>query len=174
MDFFERLNTIKWFLNCGNEFTIEEFPFKLYFLRSLDEMAESIVSEHWENATLEARNRLTTFLHLNGMDSYSSDWNEVTISNKNRLATVSDMAEKFANKNNLGENFISSVRWDILGASMEDYYYAKNQNIPIFFKYLMLVYEKGNIPCGAALTPTVKNVWEWSQADFSKLTLLVH
>jgi len=148
--FLERVNSISWFSNCGNKFYIDNFPIKLSFVGSIDEMMKNISSHEWENFTLEARNRLTAFLHKNNCEDYARKWNRIVDTQKNNLVTIENTAKKFANEKKLEKVFVSDVNWNVLGAAMESYYIKINENIPVFFKYLLEVYERGNIPCGWA------------------------
>ena len=50
-------------------------------------------------------------------------------------------------KNDLGTVFIDCVKWDILGAIVENEY-KKCGKIPMFFLKLLDIYENGNFPCG--------------------------
>lgn len=179
--FFERINNINWFSNCGNQIEIENFPFKIECVRSISTMTKSMKRQNWEDTTLEARNRLTAFLSLQEIEAQKQgqqcdmpDWNEITMLHKSKLIPVEEKAIDFANKNNIGKIFRDCVMWDILAASMEDYYYAINQNIPIFFKYLMMIYDKGNVPCGVITVPKRIKHWEWQKVDLSQFTFMVY
>jgi len=169
--FFEKVNNIEWFSNCGKEFIISDFPIKIQFLKSLDELQKNISSQDWEDLTLEARNRLTVFLHKNNRNDYQN-WNRITDFNKSNLKYIETTAKKFVEKNNLDKSIIDDVLWNVLGAAMENNYILINKRIPIFFKYLLEVYSQGNIPCG--LIGEVKEDFDGRQINFSDYTLLVY
>jgi len=170
--FFEQVNSIDWFSNCGNEFSIDSFPIKIQFICSVDKMEQSLTDTNWENATLEARNRLTAFLHERESRKYNDDWNKVTEIHKSNLKGIEDIAKKFATENGIGKILVDDVLWNVLGASMEDYYFPINRKIPVFFKYLMEIYSQGNIPCG--IIGEIEEVFGGKQIDFSQFTLLVY
>lgn len=182
--FFEKVNNINWFSNCGNEFSIADFPIKIKFVDSLDKMMTNLSSVTWENFTLEARNRLTEFLQKRERGSYSGHWNKITDTNKSKLKVVEKIAREYADKNKLDKVFVDDINWNVLGASMEDHYYSINSGIPIFFKYLMEIYSQGNVPCGVIgeivdeLSPyginIMDEVFSGKQIDFSQFTLLVY
>ena len=44
--FFEKANSINWFSNCGNEFYIQNFPIKIKFISSIDEMMKTLSSQN--------------------------------------------------------------------------------------------------------------------------------
>ncbi|MCM0665516.1 hypothetical protein [Flavobacterium tyrosinilyticum] len=169
--FFEKINNIEWFSNCGKEFSISDFPFKIQFLSSLDEMQKNISSQKWEDFTLEATNRLTVYLHKNNRNNYL-DWNRITEIKKSNLKHVETTAKKFAEKHNLDKNIVDDVLWNVLGAAMEDYYISINKRIPIFFKHLLEIYSRGNIPCG--VIGNIKEDFDGNQIKFSDFVLLVY
>jgi phosphopantetheinyl transferase (holo-ACP synthase) len=136
-------------------------------------MAKSMETEDWESATLEASNKLTRFLWVHEQKHYDK-WNEIAKANKSKLTSLEAIAKDFADKNGVGKIFTDCILWDVLFASMEEYYYSINRKIPVFFKHLMTIYEQGNIPCGVIVNPEIKNRWEWPQTDFSQFTLLVY
>lgn len=169
--FFDNIKNINWFSNCGNKFVAKDFPIQIEFLQSLGVMMNSLISDDWQSAILEARNRLTVFLHQREKKHYS-DWNKITEKHKANLVDVDDIAGAFADKNKLDKNFVDTIRWNILAASMEDYYFSINKEIPIFFKYLIDIYARGNVPCG--IKGEIEESLNVSQVDFSKFTLLVY
>ncbi|KAF2334674.1 hypothetical protein [Flavobacterium ginsenosidimutans] len=169
--FFEKINNIEWFSNCGKEFSIADFPIKIKFMKSFDEMQKNIISQNWEDLTMEARNRLTVFLHKNNRNDYQ-DWNRITEINKSNLKQIETTAKFFVEKNNLDKSIIDDVLWNVLGAAMEDHYILINKRIPIFFNYLLEIYSQGNIPCG--LIGEVKEDFDGNSIDFSDFTILVY
>ncbi|MCP2026342.1 hypothetical protein L1276_001486 [Flavobacterium sp. HSC-32F16] len=169
--FFEKISSIKWFSNCGKEFYITDFPVKIQFLKSFDEMQKNISSQNWEDLTMEARNRLTIFLHNEDRNNYQN-WNKITEIKKRNLQQVEDIVKEFAKINKLDQNIVDDVLWNMLGAAMENYYFSINKKIPIFFQYLLEIYSQGNIPCG--LIGEVKEDFKGKQINFSDYTLLVY
>ena len=170
--FFEKINNINWFSNCGNELFIENCPIKIQFLSSFNEMGKGIKSDNWDDAILEAQNRLTSFLHKREHRRYNEDWNKITLAHKEKLKSVEKIAKEFADQHGLGKDFVDSILWNVLGASMEEYYYSINRKIPIFFKYLMEIYSRGNLPCG--IVGEIEEEFSGKQIDFSQFTLLVY
>lgn len=169
--FFEEVNNIDWFSNCGKEFYTSDFPIKIQFLKSLDEMEKNISSQNWEDLTLEARNRLTVFLNNKNRNNYQ-DWNKITEIQKNNLKFVEEITKEFVEKNKLSKAIVDDVLWNVLGAAMENYYFSINKKIPFFFKYLLEIYSHGNIPCG--FIGEIDEDFEGKQIDFSNYTLLVY
>jgi hypothetical protein len=102
----------------------------------------------WSDTTLEARNRLTSFLHQWHRDQYGR-WNEVTTAAKSRV--VMPLAERvwrpFADQRALGKKFVGSVSWNVLAAIME-HEFEDRVGRPTFFLHLLDVYRAGHCPCG--------------------------
>lgn len=146
-NFIERLQNIDWFNNCGKDLFLAEFPVNIQIVSSVEDLKSSISSPLWEDLTLEARNRLTTFLHKHNMNEYQR-WNEVTKYYKENLITLTETIKSYADKHDLGKPFVDDVSWIVLSAAMENHYLSINKKIPIFFKHLVDVYSAGNIPCG--------------------------
>lgn len=169
--FIENLQTIHWFANCGKGCTLSEFPITIQPIYSIDDCKESISSLGWENTTLEARNRLTIFLHKNNMDDYRQ-WNKVTDYYKENFDQLTKVIKEYANINGFGKEVIDDISWNILGAAMENHYLSVNKKIPIFFKYMMDVYAAGHIPCG--WIGEVEENYKGAPIDFSKGILKVY
>ncbi|GAB0171114.1 hypothetical protein LSPCS325_45510 [Lysinibacillus sp. CTST325] len=170
-NFIERLQNIDWFKNGGKDFSISGFPINIQFVSSVDDLKNSIASPSWEQLTLEARNRLTTFLHKYNMNEYRR-WNEITGYYKGNLNTVTETIKNYADLNGLGKMFVDDVLWIVFGAAMENHYLSINRKIPVFFKYLIDVYSVGNIPCG--WIGEIKEDYTGAPIDLSKGTLKVY
>ena len=142
----DRISCINWFENCGNT-TNPNINVPFVFVESWEQARDNYQLEQWENATLEARNRLTEFLHKKYQNQYSN-WNKVAKEAKDFInVEVVPKVEKIKEKNQLDKSFLDCVKWDILNANMEDAYSTCNHR-PIFFLELLTVYESGNFPCG--------------------------
>jgi hypothetical protein len=141
---FER---IRWFASAGQEHSIA-LPFPLIQVSSCAEAIEMCSAPAWDDVTLEARNRLTEYLHLRHRERYQQ-WNDITDEAKTRIVTP--LAERvwqpFARLHGLGKVFIDCLSWDVLAAIME-HEYRDCSGRPIFFQHLIDVYRAGHFPCG--------------------------
>ena len=126
----------------------------------------------WENVTLEAKNILTAFLHKNEYNNYAGVWNKVVEEQKSNLTTVTEIAKKYADEKKLDKIFVDYINWNVFGAAMESHYIKINEDIPIFFKYLLEIYAQGNVPCG--WKGKVKEILGGIPIDLSVGTLLVY
>lgn len=142
----DRIRRIKWFKNCGRK-TKYDINFEIVYVNTW-EQAKSYYSELvWEDTTLEAHNRLTEFLHSKYRNEYSK-WNSLIKETKLFIEKeVTPILEILKEENGLDQIFIDCVKWDIIGAIMEESY-RKCKNRPTFFLTLLSIYEGGNYPCG--------------------------
>ena len=105
-------------------------------------------TQAWEDTTLDARNRLTEFLHRHHREVYQR-WNAIAVSTKERV--VSRLCETswrpFAESKRFPKRFLDSVSWDVLAAVME-HEYRNCKGRPDFFLQLLRVYRAGHFPCG--------------------------
>ncbi len=142
----DRIKSINWFSNCGNE-TLLNTDFKIRSIVSWREAKKHYTNNAWEEKTLEERNKLTSFLSNNYRNEYSN-WNnivkEAKIFIEEEIVPKIKMVEE---KYELGETFLDCIKWDILGAIMENEF-KKCKGVPFFSLKLLDIYEAGNFPCG--------------------------
>lgn len=142
----DRIKLINWFANCGQAL-LKDLEINCIYVRDLSEAKRKYQNSAWENTTLEARNKLTSYLH----NKYRNEYNDWNIFTKEARAFIEQeilpKLENYREENSLDKMFIDSVKWDILNAIMESTY-SSCRNRPVFFLELLKVYESGNFPCG--------------------------
>lgn len=144
---FERINNIKWFVNCGTSITEGNINRNVVQVNSWEQAQIWYSDVNWENTTLEARNTLTEFLHNRFPNKYL-EWNSTVRDAKDYVeTTLSTKLQTYREQNNIDNVFVDCVKWDILNAIVE-FAYSDCKKIPIFFLDLLLVYENGKFPCG--------------------------
>ncbi|MBA5604445.1 hypothetical protein H3H36_03600 [Duganella sp. FT3S] len=145
-EFIFGLHEIKWFSHCGE--VPPTLPFEPIAFASQSQAMESAFDLCWENTTLEARNRLTEFLHKNHSSEYAN-WNEIAREIKRFVIEplVSRHWQPYAYKHGLAKVFVDCVSWDVLGACMENAY-RLCASPTSFFLPLLSVYKAGHFPCG--------------------------
>lgn len=145
--FLAELEEIRWFSRSGEPFT-PELPFATKPVASWQEAMEYCSGPEWEQTTLEARNRLTEFLHQHGKARYQH-WNAITQSAKRQCIEplTREIWQPFAEENSLGPMFNPSIQWDVLAAIME-HSYRETPDRPAFFSYLLAIYKAGHFPSG--------------------------
>ncbi|WP_129688367.1 hypothetical protein [Gottfriedia acidiceleris] len=145
-DILNRINNIQWFVNCGK--TIEyDVHLNISFIDSWKKAEKHYKKLSWENFTLDANNDLAAFLRNKYSREYSN-WNSIAAEGRsfinNELVPKLNVVKE---QNELDQDFVGNVSWDILGAIME-YTYKNCKNRPTFFLELLRIYEGGNFPCG--------------------------
>ncbi|TKI53408.1 hypothetical protein FC756_23975 [Lysinibacillus mangiferihumi] len=140
----ERIKKIKFFSMCGKKSTIHTH-FNYQFVNNWSD-AEKNCNDKWDNLKLEARNKITSYLHENWPEKYR-EWNAVTLEAKGLLKEdVLLRGFQFIKDNDLDENIYESIEWDLLSVIMESYY---EPYVGVgFYTELLKVYESGHIPCG--------------------------
>lgn len=141
-----RIKSIEWCSNCGNIANIR-LSYENKYVSSWSEAKKYYNQTTWEDKTLEAQNELTSFLFNKYRNEYSK-WNSVVKEAKKFIEEeVVPKIKKIGEDNYLDTVFIDCVKWDILGAIMENEY-KKCNGRPTFFLKLLEIYEAGNFPCG--------------------------
>lgn len=145
--FARELEGIRWFQSCGQPLP-QSLPFPVAQVSGWSQALSLCSDQAWEDVTLEARNRLTEFLHTRHRDAYQQ-WNHIAAAAKSRIdAPVCDLIWRpFAERQGLGKAFTDAVSWDVLAAVME-HAYRDCSGRPTFFLQLLQVYRTGHFPCG--------------------------
>lgn len=145
--FVRELHNIAWFSACGQPFAVP-LPFSAEQVSSWEQAITLCSSQAWEDVTLDARNRLTEFLHSRHRDEYQR-WNGIAVSAKELvISSLCDTSWRpFAESRSFPKSFLDSASWDVLGAVME-HEYRNCKGRPDFFLQLLQVYRAGHFPCG--------------------------
>ncbi len=146
-DIEDRLADVRWFHAAGRGPSSLEVTPSVVWLSSWAEALRADEQPEWEDATLEAQNQLTMWLHLNARTDYQS-WNERAIRLKADLLPRLSLAwAPHEARQAWPRSFKSSLEWNILGAAMENEY-LETGHPAHFFLELLTIYEAGHIPCG--------------------------
>lgn len=145
--FARELEAVDWFAACGRPLAVS-LPFPVARVDNWAEAIEQCSDQSWEDTTLEARNRLTVFLHTQHGDDYRN-WNTITVAAKKRVVTpLADRVWRpFAERHGLGKVLVDCVSWDVLAAIME-HEYRDCPDRPEYFLHLLRAYQAGHFPCG--------------------------
>ena len=146
-NFAKELEKIDWLGRCGQPFSLQ-LTFPTTFVSSWSEAAQHYSDQAWEDATLEAQNRLTERLSAHHRVAYQN-WNNVVQSAKERIVfpLTSRVWFPLAERLGLGKPLVDCISWDVLGAVME-HEYRDLADCPPFFQELLQVYRTGHFPCG--------------------------
>ncbi len=142
----DRIKTIHWFKNCGNENNdlFKSLSVPTLFVRSWDEALVNIESIEWENFTLEEKNRLTEFLSSKFQREYGF-WNKLT--DHYKIFLSEEVEPIIQNSKYCNDELMKNVRWDLLGALMQGSYKGLYKKTRLYME-LLQIYEFGHIPCG--------------------------
>ncbi len=146
-DIARRLSMVRWFSAAGQGPSLLDVTPSLVWLSSWAEALKASELPEWDDATLEARNQLTLWLHLNARAEYQS-WNERAGRIKTEL--LPSLWQAWAPHDARlawPESFKHSLEWNLLGAAMENEY-LETGHPAVFFLELLTIYEAGHVPCG--------------------------
>lgn len=142
-----RLRAIDWFSRCGQPLALD-LTMGIEPVSTWREATQRCMDEAWEDVELEAQNQLTLWLSRHDRENFQR-WNERV--DRHKVAVVGPLAERawepYQRKRELDPAIIHSVRWDVLGALMENSYLGSGHRC-FFFLELLKVYEAGHFPCG--------------------------
>jgi hypothetical protein len=142
-----RLGAVPWFSGCGNRPVPLVLTPEVVWVADWAAAAAAEARPEWEDATLEAQNQLTVWLHEHAFDRYQG-WNEhVERFKTDVLAELEPRWRAYQQAEHLGDWFLHSLRWNVLGAGMENEYLPCGHRA-FFFLELLDVYEAGRYPCG--------------------------
>jgi hypothetical protein len=142
-----RLRAVDWFSQCGQPLALD-LSMDVERVPTWREATASCMGEVWEGVQLEAQNQLALWLSRHDRENFQR-WNERV--DRHKMAVVDPLAERawepYQRKRELDPAIIHSVRWDILGALMENTYLGSGHRC-FFFLELLAVYKAGHFPCG--------------------------
>jgi len=142
-----RLSEVRWFGANGQGPSLLDVTPSVVWLSSWDEALKASELPEWEDATLEAQNQLTLWLHLNAHADYQT-WNERARRLKTELLPgLSAAWAPHEAERAWSQSFKGSLEWNILGAAMENEY-LETGHPAMFFLELLTIYEAGHVPCG--------------------------
>ncbi len=143
-EFINRMLSCDWLMKCGMKDT---FEFDVYYLDSVNEVAEHINSLKWENVCLDQMGDFTAYLSINYPDEYNNYWNEQVYTVKEKYVSV---IEKKIEKNmlrlNLPNSILEDMKMNILSLFMLNYYSEYYESD--FYQTMHEIYMKGHLPCG--------------------------
>jgi hypothetical protein len=147
LHFLASIDSVPWFSRCGAA-TDFDIPVLAQSVGSWDEAMEACKSEESAEAFHEARNALSSYLHVHHNRRFQS-WNEIVVEAKQRCIGPLERSvwQPFARERSLDEIFVHRVRWNVLGAVIE-HEYQDCQGAPVFAMHLLNVFRHGHFPCG--------------------------
>ena len=121
-DMAARVGGIPWFSRCGAAPAELQVTPPVAWVASWPLASEAAETAESEDADLEAQNQLTLWLTLHHRGEYAN-WNERVVRLKAQVVEpLLPRWAAFQESAGLGEWFLHTVRWQILGAAMENEY----------------------------------------------------
>jgi hypothetical protein len=146
-DISARLKAIPWFTRCGEPPVPLDVTPPTSWVPDWQAASVAHAQPEWEDATLEAQNQLTLWLHVNAPEAYLG-WNEhVRRFKAEELAGLEPAWRAYQLERGLDDGFLHSLQWNVLGALMANHYLPLGHTA-FFFLELLRVYEAGRFPCG--------------------------
>jgi hypothetical protein len=144
--FLQKIKDLSLFQKLGED-SVPETKFTQQRLTDAEEANKHLQAINWGNFTLEARNRLTTYLSKKHPKE-DILWNTITEVYKAELLYFKPIVEECMSRHYMAKDFVHDFEWNILAMCMENHYQKLVPRIPVFFLDFLPLYEAGHIPCG--------------------------
>ena len=168
--FIAKLEGLPLFEHCG-EITHLKLPFNYRQVFDKPLVNQELTSPNRSDFTLEARNRLTLYLHHNKREDYQP-WNSIALAYKPFVLQLTPKSVQFAAANGIDPVLAHATDWNLLAMCMENHYQKTAPRIPVFFLNLLPIYEAGHTPCG--WDGEVEEDLKGRPMDMSQGTLLIY
>ncbi|HLJ96491.1 MAG TPA: hypothetical protein VKU02_25180 [Gemmataceae bacterium] len=147
LEIYKRFTTIPWFSHCGN-LACGEFAFPVVQVKTAEEATKSALSDLWADARTEAQGDLTGYLAKKHKDAYGGHWNRLAKASREKIQKEIMPGVIYALDKLGAPTLAESVLLDLNRIALYSAYGQRFRGLPDFFAKLLLVYEKGYLPCG--------------------------
>ena len=138
------LEKINWFSHCGEN---QDLGFECQQVNNIEEAILKTQETSWENKVLDEGEDFRIEIKNKNVEEYKN-WNKLAEKAKNHInEKLHPIWLEYANKNNLGKEFIDSLDWDVIHFILISKFQQYSE-IPVFFSNLIKIYESGKFPCG--------------------------
>lgn len=146
-EIFARFLALDWFSQCGVQ-SADDFPFPAERISSVADAIASGRSDRWTDAKTVAQGDLTGYLAKNHGESYGGHWNRLIKASRERIEQevmpkVSESLTRIS-----AESLSGMVLLDLNRIAVHSAYSTRFRRVPDFFQRLLVVYERGHLPCG--------------------------
>jgi len=161
-DIYKQYASFQWFVSCGSTAS-REFSFSVVQATTIEEVIKNAKSELWADARTEAQGDLTGYLAKKHNEAYGGYWNRLAKASRKRMqreimpGVLSGLAKLGA------VTLADNVLLDLNRIALHYTYSQRFGGLPDFFSKLLLVYQKGHLPCG----------WEGDLDDWPNGSLVV-
>lgn len=127
--FISRITKINWFANCG-KLPEAKISFEYTTVENWKKALKQSDGKYWEQITQEVDNELSEYLLINHPKRYK-EWNKYAKEGRDIIdKLVVPNVTNYLNDNKLPQSLLNNVKWDIIGALMENNY--RNERQPAF------------------------------------------
>ena len=146
-EIFTMMSAIKWLVHCGMEPPVD-LPFQIHRASSINMAIESALDATWQDAGTAAQGELTGYLAKTDYDVYGTSWNGLGVAIETRI--MADVIPPVGDAlRNLGaERLLDMVLLDLTRIGLYFAYSKRFRRLPDFYRRLLIVYERGHLPCG--------------------------
>ncbi|MFO0811059.1 MAG: hypothetical protein U0746_20710 [Gemmataceae bacterium] len=146
-EIYRRFSTISWFSHCGGPVS-GGFAFPIVQVTTVEEAIKNALSDLWADARTEAQGELTGYLAKKHRDAYGGHWNRLAKAScdqtqKEIMPGVTSALDKVG-----AASLAEGVLLDLVRIALYSTYTQRFRGLPDFFGKLLVVYEKGYLPCG--------------------------
>lgn len=142
-----RIRLIDWFAHLGRPPAVDA-TMTVERAGSWGEAAEACRDPGWRDAQYGSLMQLTIWLERNDGIGFRLWGEHLAKYEREVIAPLADgILLPYRRKHGLDEALMHSVRWDLLGALMENTYLGSGHRC-FFYSELLRFYEAGHIPCG--------------------------
>jgi hypothetical protein len=143
---FCRFGRINWLSRCGFE-PPNDLPFRVQRASDIAAAIECALSSIWQDAGTEAQGDLSAYLakHHAEADCY---WNDLSRRARERIQneimpTIIEAIGRIS-----AEALSDVILLDLNRIAIQSTYAKRFKRIPDFYQRLLVVYERGHLPCG--------------------------
>lgn len=141
-----RLGEIDWFRGCGTQ-PPSDLPFHVKPAPDAATAIQSALGSLWRDARTEAQGDLTAYLAKNHPEA-DCFWNELSTRARERIqGEVMPIVNEALGRIS-AESLWDVVLLDLNRIAIHSAYRKRFRRLPDFYERLLIVYERGHLPCG--------------------------
>jgi hypothetical protein len=143
---FSTMGRVNWFSECGTV-PRSDLPFKFERASDVESAISAASLPIWRDAKTEAQGDLTAYLAKHHYDAYDH-WNRLSRASKEQIQ-MEIMPSVNERLNAMSAGSLSDmVLLDLNRIAIYSAYAIRFKRVPDFFRRLLVIYERGYLPCG--------------------------
>lgn len=146
-EIYASMSAIKWFVHCGMEPPVD-LPFRIQQAPDVGVAIEAALDPSWQDAGTAAQGELTGYLAKTDYDVYGTSWNRLAHASRDKMQreimpAVTDGLARIS-----AEVLSDAVLLDLNRIAIQSAFRKRFKRTPDFYQRLLVVYERGHLPCG--------------------------